>query len=85
MISGIRYDYYNNKNKIFVLPRLNLKYNASDNTALRVSAGKSFRISNIFMENSQYFASSREIVVDDKLDPEVGWNYGLNMSHCFYF
>ena len=85
MISGIRYDYYNNKNKIFVLPRLNLKYNASDNTALRVSAGKSFRISNIFMENSQYFASSREIVVDDKLDPEVGWNYGLNMSHIFYF
>ena len=84
-ISGIRSDYYNNKNKIYVLPRFNLKYNTSDNTALRISAGKSLRISNIFSENLQYLASSRLILNDDNLDPEVGWNYGVNMSHFFYF
>ena len=85
LISGIRSDYYNNKNKIYVLPRFNLKYSANDNTALRISAGRSFRISNIFSENLQYLASSRLIFNDYTLDPEVGWNYGLNLSHCFYF
>ena len=85
MFLQVSYFYYNNKNKIYVLPRFNLKYSANDNTTLRISAGRSFRISNIFSENLQYLASSRLIFNDYTLDPEVGWNYGLNLSHCFYF
>ena len=85
IVSGFRADYYNIQEKVYYSPRLNVKYNANDRIAIRFSAGKAFRISNVFADNMQYFSSSRQVVVGDSLQPEIGWNTGLNFSYCFNF
>ena len=85
VISGIRADYYNIENKMFYSPRINIKYNPGDRTALRISSGRAFRISNFLADNMQYLASSRQVIISDDIKPEVGWNHGLNYSYCFYF
>ena len=85
IITGLRADYYNIEDKIYYSPRLNVKYNSDDNTAIRFSAGKAFRISNVLSENMNFLASSRSIIIEDNLKPEIGWNYGFNISYCFYF
>ena len=83
LIAGVRADYHNNSGMKY-LPRLNVKYNPTENTVVRISGGKAFRIANIFVENSNYFASSRSISVANDLNPEEAWNYGMNVTHCFY-
>ncbi|MGY8989461.1 MAG: TonB-dependent receptor, partial [Flavobacteriales bacterium] len=82
--AGIRADYYNNTKKVNYLPRLNMKYNPNEKTAIRLSAGRAFRISNVFVENSSFLASRRTIDVVGELNPEIAWNYGANLTYCFY-
>ena len=84
IITGLRTDYYNLEERIYYSPRLNIKYNIGDRSALRLSSGRAFRISNPFVDNMQYLASSRKIIIATELKPEIGWNHGLNYSYCFY-
>lgn len=84
IITGLRADYYNIEEKVYYSPRVNLKYNPGDRTAFRLSGGRAFRISNTLAENMNFLASSRTIIIEDELQPEIGLNYGLNLSHCFY-
>ena len=39
-----------------------MKYNPTENTAIRFSAGRAFRIANVFVENASFLASTRKIV-----------------------
>ena len=64
-------------------PRLHFKYNITKNSAFRLSGGRGFRTTHIFAENSQVFASSREVVIQDQLNPEVAWNYGATFTQKF--
>ena len=82
IVAGIRGDYHNTHGFEY-LPRLNLKYNPSDQTVVRLSAGKAMRVANSIAENTSYFASSREFEIQDSLGVEVAWNYGINFTHCF--
>jgi len=82
LVAGIRSDYYNNTEEINYLPRLNIKYNPTEQTAIRLSAGKAIRISNVFVENASFLATNRQIFVGE-LTPELAWNYGINVIHCF--
>ena len=82
IVAGIRGDYHNTHGFEF-LPRLNLKYNPSEQTVVRLSAGKAMRVANPIAENTSYFASSREFEIQDSLGVEVAWNYGVNFTHCF--
>ena len=84
LVAGIRADYYNNTEQINYLPRINMKYSPTENTAVRISAGRAFRIANVFVENISFLASNREIRLDN-LDPEIAWNYGTNFTYCFRF
>ena len=59
-----------------------MKYNPTENTAIRFSAGRAFRIANVFVENASFLASSRTISLEE-LDPEIAWNYGMNITYCF--
>ena len=89
VIAGFRSDY----NSLFGwihTPRLNAKYNFTDKTTLRVAAGRGQRTANIFAENMAYFATSRQIVILPSnngkgygLNPEIAWNYGVNLLHEF--
>jgi outer membrane receptor protein involved in Fe transport len=81
-VAGIRADYYNNTEEINYLPRLNMKYNPTEQTAIRLSAGRAFRVANVLVENASFLASKRQITIGN-LNPEMAWNYGTNITHNF--
>ena len=83
LVAGVRGDYYNKTEEVNYLPRLNMKYNPSESTAIRFSVGKAFRIANVLVENASFLASSRTIEIASDLKPEIAWNYGANLTHCF--
>ena len=88
VILGGRVDYHNRLG-VFATPRIHLRYNPWENGVIRVSAGRGQRAANIFAENQQLFASSRQFeILDTKgkiygLDPEIAWNYGLSFGQKF--
>jgi|TARA_B110000908_G_scaffold51021_1_gene62263 outer membrane cobalamin receptor len=82
LTAGFRSDYHN-KFGMNYLPRLNARYNFSDDLIVRFSIGKSFRISNPVSENLSYLASSRTISVNNDLLPEKAWSYGANITRLF--
>ncbi len=81
---GMRADYYNKTDKIYAIPRINIKYNPNESTAIRISGGRALRISNFLSDNIFLLASNRNISIDTNLLPEIAWNYGINLTHCFY-
>lgn len=89
LIAGVRIDYHNLFGTIFT-PRLHVKYNFTETTTLRASAGKGTRVANILSENTGVLASARTFVFSDLqsnkaygFKPDVAWNYGLNFSQDF--
>jgi len=83
-VLGLRYDRHNLFGNI-VTPRLHLKYNLAPNTTLRASAGRGFRYANVIMENLGFLISSRQFEIDEPLNPEIAWNYGLSVHHKYTF
>lgn len=82
IVPGVRVDFHNLYGTFFT-PRLHSKFNLDENTTLRASIGKGYRSINIFSENLNYLASSRNFVIDDKPTYEEAWNYGLNITRYF--
>jgi len=79
IVPGVRVDFHNLYGTFFT-PRLHTKFNLDENTTLRASVGKGYRSVNIFSENLNYLASSRNFVVVDNPTYEEAWNYGLNVT-----
>lgn len=86
IVPGIRYDQHSNYGG-FVTPRLHMKYNPSEKSVVRLSAGRGLRTANIFAENMGIFSSNRVITIDSEdngnpygLDAEVSWNYGISYT-----
>ncbi len=79
IIAGLRADRHQ-KFSTVVSPRMNLKYNFSQNTILRASAGRGWRMANIIPENLSALASNRNLNIATNLKPEDGWNIGTNFS-----
>ena len=86
IVSGLRAEYYNVTNKTYILPRSHLRVNPDDNSSLRFSFGRSFRVPNIISENIHLLFSNRILnYTPVNLDkPEIAWNFGANFSYCFY-
>ncbi len=89
LVAGARVDFHNLAGTQFT-PRLNFKYDFSQNTTVRLSAGRGFRTANVFAENQQYFASNRQIEILPTdggniygLKPEIAWNYGVSLQQEF--
>lgn len=82
LVAGFRADYHNLYGMQYT-PRLHLRYNATKSTTLRLSGGRGFRTANIFVENQSVFASSRQVVIKEKLKPEIAWNYGVSANQKF--
>lgn len=86
--AGLRVDQHNRLG-LFLTPRFHLRYTPWAKSALRVSFGRGKRAANIFAENHNLFASSRQINIlntDGKiygLDPEIAWNYGISYLQGF--
>lgn len=81
-VVGMRGDWHNLYG-LFLSPRLHLKYNFLPLSALRLSAGRGYRRPNIFVENSTVMASSRQVVVEHNIRPEIAWNAGMSLTHKF--
>jgi outer membrane receptor for ferrienterochelin and colicins len=82
IMTGIRFDYHN-EHKFIVTPRALFRYQPVKTLVLRISAGTGFRTINLFSEYSNILASSRNIVIAEKLEPEKIINYGADL--LFYF
>ncbi|MFY7963462.1 MAG: TonB-dependent receptor domain-containing protein [Chitinophagaceae bacterium] len=88
-IAAARVDYHNQYGYMFT-PRVNIKYDFSTKTNIRLSAGSGFRTANIFAENTGLFVSSRQFNIINPtlnygygLNPEKAWNFGINFTHQF--
>jgi outer membrane receptor for ferrienterochelin and colicin len=82
LLGGLRAD-YNSLYGAFITPRLHLKYNISEHLHLRASAGKGYRSPNVLAENNNLLASNRTIIIDNGLNMEEAWNYGLSLQGYF--
>lgn len=89
LVAGARAD-YNNLYGVFFTPRLHTRFAITEKTVLRITAGRGQRTANIIAENMGLLASARSFVITDKndkagfrLDPEVAWNYGINLTQEF--
>lgn len=85
LMLGIRADWLATQqfSKVYPSPRINLKYNFTDNIVIRASAGRGIRNPNVLVENLRYMPSSRDFLLEETILPEVAWNYGLNFTSNF--
>jgi outer membrane receptor for ferrienterochelin and colicins len=84
LVLGNRVDFHNLYG-VQWSPRLHAKYHVHGLTTIRASAGRGFRVPNLFAENFGYFVSSRDVFFRSPLRPEVSWNYGLGVTNEFLF
>ena len=86
--SGLRIDTHNLLGT-YITPRLHIRYVPWEKGVLSASIGQGRKSANVFAENQQLFASSREIDIQSSggkiygLDPEVAWNYGVSYLQGF--
>jgi len=79
IIAGIRGDYHNIYGA-FATPRLHIKYNISEHTILRASAGMGYRTANIIAENNTMLATSRNLYITEDPKQEKAANFGINIT-----
>ena len=79
MVAGGRVDFHNLYGTQWT-PRLHLKYSLAEQTTLRASAGKGFRVANPLAEYYGNLVSARTVVFREKIRPEVSWNYGASLT-----
>ncbi|MBN8825548.1 MULTISPECIES: TonB-dependent receptor [unclassified Spirosoma] len=82
LVLGGRLDFHN----LFgtqLTPRAHLKYNPSQHITFRASAGRGFRAANPFAENFGYLVSSRAVYLNQPLQFESSWNYGVSLTNDF--
>ena len=86
--AGVRIDTHNLLGT-FITPRVHLRYVPWENSVFRASFGRGKRSANVFAENQQLFASSRQINLNNVggsiygLPPEIAWNYGVSFMQKY--
>ncbi len=81
-LAGVRMDHHNQFGWMFT-PRTLLKYDVSPNSVIRANVGTGWRTANIFSENINLLASSRNVIFSSELKPEQALNTGLNFTQKF--
>ncbi|MEM6378820.1 MAG: TonB-dependent receptor, partial [Bacteroidota bacterium] len=81
-IAGIRADQHNEFGTRFT-PRSLIKYDLTPETVIRANIGTGWRTVNLFSENINLLASSRDVIFEETLQPEEALNYGINLTHKF--
>ena len=81
-VLGARYDYHS----IFAgqfSPRMHSKFVLSENTDLRLTAGRGWRVPNYMVDNLSLLASGREWIAPDTIIPAISWNFGGSFIQRF--
>ncbi len=93
-ILGLRMDRHN-LGGTQLSPRLNVKYNPNERSALRLSVGRGWRSPNLLVDNLNWLPSSRTVTDRRGSDEDMGgenpgfrglesaWNYGVNFTQDF--
>lgn len=79
LMGGLRAD-HSSVYGTFVTPRAHIKYAPNEIVNLRASVGKGYRTNHVLAENNYLLASGRKVLIDDNLEQEEAWNYGLSSS-----
>ena len=79
LVAGTRIDYNSYFDQVFITPRLNLRYNLTENTTLRIGGGRGQRTPNLVAENFNVLASNRSIDFGNWRGPEISWNTGASI------
>ena len=79
LVAGGRVDFHNLYGTQWT-PRIHMKYSLTDQTTLRVSAGKGFRVANPLAEYYGNLVSARTVIFRERIRPEVSWNYGASLT-----
>lgn len=74
-VMGVRVDYHNLFGPM-VSPRIHTKYTLTENTDLRFTAGRGWRVPNYIFDNISLLATGREWVAPIQTEAEVSWNIG---------
>lgn len=77
LLLGSRLDYNNNHGYIYT-PRIAYKWKFTDSDIFRINAGTGFRVVNLFTEEHAALTGSREVIVEEDLDPEKSFNVNVN-------
>lgn len=81
--AGLRLDRHNLYGWQYT-PRLNVKFDATQNSIFRASAGSGFRVANPIADNAAMLASAREFLISSEpLRPEKAWNAGGSFTQYF--
>lgn len=89
-ILGARADQHNYYGFMFT-PRFHMRWAPQEDWVFRAVAGRGYRTSNIFTENSSVFASARKLNILSNesfgygLSQEIAWNFGVNLTHYFNY
>lgn len=83
VVAGARLDWNSRFQRWLFTPRMSAKYNFSQNSVVRVSAGRGFRSPNLMAENISVLASNRALHFADDLGLEEAWNFGINFTQNF--
>lgn len=81
-VIGARADVHNQYGPLFI-PRAHLKYTLSENTDLRFTVGRGWRVPNYMIDNISLMATSRNWIQPDTIMPEVSWNTGASVVQEF--
>lgn len=84
LVTGVRADMHNTFG-FYLTPRALFKYNISKTTTARISAGTGWRTINLFTENTNLLASSRDVIISPDLKPEQAINSGASLTQQFRF
>jgi outer membrane receptor for ferrienterochelin and colicin len=82
LVAGLRAD-YNSLHRWLITPRVNVKYDLTENVTWRASAGLGYRSANVITDNIGMLATGYEITIDDNLPVESAWTYGGSLMYYF--
>lgn len=82
LIAGVRMDHHSTAGWLFT-PRINIKYNFTDESIFRLSAGRGLRRAKPFTDNIYQTANNKTWVIEPNLNLEDAWNYGGNFTNNF--
>jgi outer membrane receptor for ferrienterochelin and colicins len=84
IMTGLRADHHNQFGTTLT-PRSTIRWEFVPNHIVRASAGTGWRTVNVFSENLNLMASSRNVVFASTPTPERAFNTGINYTHNFSF
>ncbi|WP_406685442.1 TonB-dependent receptor [Seonamhaeicola sp. MEBiC1930] len=83
ILLGARYDYDDRHGSIFT-PRIAYRFKPSKDDIIRLNAGTGFRVVNLFTEDHAALTGSRDVIIEETLNPEQSYNVNINYLKKLY-